>query len=134
MHADVTSQCCKCLLFWIRSSLQRQTAQPFRTIRAAPAAPRSRRHLQCRAGNLLLELLGSGVGAAAVTAVTTFTSENRDAEIERLQVLSMLVLLMLSDALLVHKASLNQQEWARVVCLVHRECVGHWFQQQFAST
>jgi hypothetical protein len=34
---------------------------------------------------VLLELLGSGVGAAAVTAVTTFTSENRDAEIERLQ-------------------------------------------------
>lgn len=68
------------------SSLQRRTAQPFRTVRAAPAAPRSRRHLQCRAGNLLVELLGSGVGAAAVTAVTTFTSENRDQEIERLQV------------------------------------------------
>ena len=52
----------------------------------SPAAPRSRKNLQCRAGNLLLELVGSGVGAAAVTAVTTFTSENRDAEIDRLQV------------------------------------------------
>jgi hypothetical protein len=75
-----------CVSLWIHSSLQRQAGQPFRTARVSPAAPRSRRHLQCRAGNVLLELLGSGVGAAAVTAVTTFTSENRDAEIERLQV------------------------------------------------
>ena len=85
-HADVTSKCPNCWFFWIHSSLQRNSTQPFRTVRASPAVPRSRRHLQCRAGNVLLELLGSGVGAAAVTAVTTFTSEDRDAEIERLQV------------------------------------------------
>ncbi len=41
---------------------------------------------QCHAGNLLLEILTSSVGAAAVGAVTTFTSEKRDEEIERLQV------------------------------------------------
>lgn len=67
--------------------------QPLRTVRATPAAPRSRRQVQCRAGNLLVEILGSGVGAAAVIAVTTFTSEKRDEEIERLQVLYWLLLL-----------------------------------------
>ena len=69
------------------NSSQRGAMQPFRSAAARPvlAAARSRRALQCRAGNLLVEILGSGVGAAAVTAVTTFTSENRDAEIERLQ-------------------------------------------------
>lgn len=67
------------------SSVHRRAAQPFRAGRATLAPPRSRGSLQCRAGNLLVELLGSGVGAAAVTAVTTFTSENRDEEIERLQ-------------------------------------------------
>ena len=87
-----------CVSLWIHSSLQRQAGQPFRTARVSPAAPRSRRHLQCRAGNVLLELLGSGVGAAAVTAVTTFTSENRDAEIERLQVFEVLALALNFDA------------------------------------
>lgn len=67
------------------SGLQRRSTQPFRTARPSLAAPRARGQLQCRAGNLLLEILGSSVGAAAVTAVTTFTSENRDDEIERLQ-------------------------------------------------
>lgn len=76
--------CCLCC----RSSLQQQRrpTRPFRTARPAQAAPRGRKQLQCRAGNLLVELIGSSVGAAAVTAVTTFTSEKRDDEIERLQV------------------------------------------------
>lgn len=85
-------------------SLQRRAAQPFRTARASPAAPRSRKQMQCRAGNLLVEILGSGVGAAAVTAVTTFTSENRDAEIERLQVRTCADTAMLCCVLLGHKS------------------------------
>lgn len=35
--------------------------------------------------NLFVNILGSGMAGAAVAAVTTFTSENKDAEIERIQ-------------------------------------------------
>lgn len=42
--------------------------------------------MQCNAGNLLVEVLASSVGAASVVAITTFTSEKKWDEVERLQV------------------------------------------------
>lgn len=70
----------------LSSSLQRRGPHPFRSVqRPNPATPRARRQLQCHASNLLVEILASSVSAAAVAAVTTFTSEKRDDEIERLQ-------------------------------------------------
>lgn len=42
--------------------------------------------MQCNAGNPLVEILASSVGAASVVAITTFTSEKKWNEVERLQV------------------------------------------------
>ena len=41
--------------------------------------------MKTRAANILLDVVGSGVGGAVAAAASTFTSENREAEIERLQ-------------------------------------------------
>ena len=57
-------------------------------LNAAPAIQPSRRPRQpvkTRAANILLDVVGSGVGGAVAAAASTFTSENREAEIERLQ-------------------------------------------------
>ncbi|KXZ49285.1 hypothetical protein GPECTOR_22g879 [Gonium pectorale] len=59
---------------------------PLAPRRAAVSAPR--RSVAAAAfddTNIFLNLLGSAASGAAVAAVTTFTSENRDKEIERIQ-------------------------------------------------
>lgn len=72
----------------LKTSLQRPDVRPLRCSRSLQsAAPRDRRQLKCNAGNLLVEILASSVGAAGVVAITTFTSENKMKEIDRLQTL-----------------------------------------------
>ncbi|GFR47494.1 hypothetical protein Agub_g9223, partial [Astrephomene gubernaculifera] len=52
-----------------------------------PVVLPQRRRVAAAAGdtNLFLNLIGSGLAGAAVAAVTTYTSENKDKEIERIQ-------------------------------------------------
>ncbi|KAG2443758.1 hypothetical protein HXX76_002104 [Chlamydomonas incerta] len=69
-------------------------ALPARAARASarvglrPASGVSSRRVAAKAiedTNLFVNILGSGLAGAAVAAVTTFTSENKDKEIERIQ-------------------------------------------------
>lgn len=70
----------------LQTSLLRANVRPLRCPHGPRlTAHRERKHLQCNAGNLLVEILASSVGAASVVAITTFTSENKMKEIDRLQ-------------------------------------------------
>ncbi|KAG2500614.1 hypothetical protein HYH03_001381 [Edaphochlamys debaryana] len=73
--------------------LAAKTALPARAAGArrtfgARAAPVSSRRVAARAiddTNFFINILGSGLAGAAVAAVTTYTAENRDKEIEKIQ-------------------------------------------------
>ncbi|GLC49172.1 hypothetical protein PLESTB_000190300 [Pleodorina starrii] len=71
-------------------ALSARTAAGARFGRCRPAVPLQRRQVAAAAfddTNLFLNIIGSGLAGAAVAAVTTYTSENRDKEIERIQTL-----------------------------------------------